>query len=76
VAADPTMESRGRMGAVGIILTLGLVALSAKSLVAAIKQRRPVKATFLILIIIVLLVILTSGGYLNVGSGIDVDYQP
>jgi len=65
------------MGAVvGIIFTLGLVALAVRSLVIAIEERRPVKAIALVLIIILLLVICTSGGYLNIDSGIDVDYGP
>jgi hypothetical protein len=65
------------MGAIfGIIFTLGLVAFAARSLITAIEDRRPVKACALILIIIVLLTICTSGGYLTIGSGVDVDHGP
>lgn len=65
------------MGAlIGIVFTLGLVALAVRSLITAIEERRPVKATALVLIIILLLVVCTSGGYLTVDSGIDVDYRP
>jgi len=65
------------MGAViGILLTLGLVALAVRSLITAIEDRRPFKAGALILAIIVLLIICTSGGYLNVNSGVDVNYGP
>ena len=63
-------------GIVGIIFTLGLTALAVRSLIIAILERRPFKATALILIVIVLLVIVTSGGYLNVDRGIDVDHGP
>ncbi|MEJ3744991.1 hypothetical protein WEI85_17050 [Actinomycetes bacterium KLBMP 9797] len=62
--------------AVGIIFTLGLVALAVRSLVTAIEERRPVKATVLVLIIILLLVVCASGGYVNIDKGIEVDYGP
>jgi hypothetical protein len=45
-------------------------------LVTAIEERRPVKAGALVLVIIVLLVICTSGGYLSIGGGIEVDSGP
>ena len=61
---------------IGIVFTLGLVALAVRSLVVAIEERRPVKATALVLIIILLLVVCTSGGYLSIDSGVDVDYGP
>lgn len=65
------------MGTVlGILFTLALVALAVRSLVTAIEERRPVKASALVLIIILLLVICTSGRYLAIGGGIDVNYGP
>jgi hypothetical protein len=65
------------MGTVlGIIVTLGLVALAVRSLVTAIEDRRPVKASLLVLVIVVLLIVCTNGGYLSVSGGVEVDHGP
>jgi hypothetical protein len=57
----------------GLLITLVLIALGARSFINAIKDDRPAKAILFAVITAMLLVFFLHGGLVSVGRGVGVD---